>query len=188
MANPQNLANVAPALPARVLTLSPARRCSASNRIRVVTRRRPERLRQEAGELDDRRPGVAHMPIAQTRRRHRQRVLVDDLLLKGLDILSSPQRSRRVDAAHRRQRHRQTSSPEKHIRRPYRRTFSNPDHSSEAACWRSNARPACNDTNWRSDEPQRTQSHRDWSHSMNERDAHSSDRSPSPSWPAAASY
>ncbi len=102
--------------------------------VSIITRCRPQRPGQRTGELDDHRPGVAHMPVAQPRSRHRQRVLVDDLLLEVLDILARPQRPRRADVADRGQTQRSAGSLREHIHRLYRPTVRNPDHSSFNPC------------------------------------------------------
>ena len=65
------------------------------------------------------------MAIGQSRGGHRERVLIDGLLLELLDILVSPQGVGRRDIAHDRQTHRQLSSVSAPIHRIYRSNVRN---------------------------------------------------------------
>lgn len=104
--------------------------CRASDRERVrhdsgrtvgvVTRRRPQRAAQRPRELDDHRPGVAHMPVAEPCGGHRQ----------VLGMLRAPQRPRRTDVADRGKTQRRVGSLRERIRPLNRPTVRNSDHSS----------------------------------------------------------
>lgn len=71
------------------------------------------------------------MTVAQTCSRHRQRVLVNDLLLEILDVFLAAQRQRRTDISNCCQPHqRKASSPRSSIRRLYRHNVRNPEQPS----------------------------------------------------------
>ncbi|WP_261800984.1 hypothetical protein [Streptomyces sp. PBH53] len=59
--------------------------------VRVVAGGRPQRSRQRARKVDHHRPDTADVPICQAGSSHCQSVLVDDLLLEGLNFLDRPQ-------------------------------------------------------------------------------------------------
>ena len=97
----------------------------------VLTGRLPQRAGHRPGELDDDRPSASYVPVAQTGRRHRQCVLIDDLLLEVLNQLRGPQHLVRAGATpHRNQAHQSLSSCTSIMRRPYRRMVTQADHSS----------------------------------------------------------
>ncbi|WP_460401685.1 hypothetical protein [Actinophytocola sediminis] len=81
--------------------------------IRVRRLSRPHRTRQELDELEQRRPLVRHVTIGDAAGGHRQRVLVDQLLLEVLELLSRRQLPRRPDRA---------NDCQLHVRTPVHRT------------------------------------------------------------------
>ena len=93
----------------------------------VVTRRRPQVLGHGSTELNDYGAGVIHVCVSESCGRHRQSVLIDQLLLEILSVFSVPKSSRRSYVANRRQPHQLLSSSVDHIPRLYRLNFRNPE-------------------------------------------------------------
>jgi hypothetical protein len=96
--------------------------------VSVATGGTPHRLPSKPDELDHRGPLVGDIPVGQARPDHRQRVLIDDLLLEVLDLLSSTQPSRSTERPHDRQTHRpNSSSTPARTRHEYHNSVENPD-------------------------------------------------------------
>jgi len=93
----------------------------------VLRCRLPQRAGHRPGELDHDGSTVADMPVAQTRSHHRQRVLVDQLLLEVLNILRRRQRIRGRAAWQHAQAHQTLSSPMPTTSREYTKTIRKAD-------------------------------------------------------------
>ncbi|WP_278258160.1 hypothetical protein [Nocardioides convexus] len=88
----------------------------------------PDGLSEEAGELDDRRTLGVDVTVRQAGTDHRQRVLVDNLLLEHLRIGGRRQSPRRVERTHDRQSHARSLGSRIHItRHRYQILFRNPE-------------------------------------------------------------